>query len=202
MIYTLTYCVLCTLYSVQWCRDVGLLANTMDCPKYGTSCREVPFKKASEEKMWRCPRKGCQNRISLREGSYFFGSKLSLEVILRIIFLWVMRTPVKKAAKEMGISNKATIDWYNFNRDVCAQHFIDNPNKIGGPGIKVEIDESKFDRRKYNTGRWTEGHWVFGGTERITGSSFLVEVPKRDAATLIPIIRRRVHTPRVHDILR
>ena len=90
----------------------------------GTSCREVPFKKASEQKMWRCPRKGCQNRISLREGSYFFGSKLSLEVILRITFLWVMRTPVGKAAKEMGISNKTTIDWYNFNRDVCADYRI------------------------------------------------------------------------------
>ena len=50
--------------SVQWCRDVGLLANTMDCPKCGTSCREVPFKKASEQKMWRCPRKGCELRCT------------------------------------------------------------------------------------------------------------------------------------------
>ena len=32
--------------------------------------------------------------------------------------------------------------------------------------------------------------WVFGGTERITGESFLVEVTKRDAATLLTIIRR------------
>ena len=164
----------------------------MDCPKCGTTCREVPFKKASEQKKWRCPRKGCQNKISLREGIYFLGSKLILEVILRITFLWVMRTPVGKAAKEMGISNKTTIDWYNFNRDVCARHFIDNPNKKGGPGIEVEIDESKFGRHKYNRGRWTEGHWVFGENKRITGSSFLVEVPKRDAATLIPIIEEYI----------
>jgi hypothetical protein len=153
----------------------------------------VPFKKASEQKMWRCPRKGCQNKISLREGIYFLGSKLILEVILRITFLWVMRTPVGKAAKEMGISNKTTIDWYNFNRDVCARHFIDNPNKKGGPGIEVEIDESKFGRHKYNRGRWTEGHWVFGENKRITGSSFLVEVPKRDTATLIPIIEEYIY---------
>ena len=35
-------------------------------------------------------------------------------------------------------------------------------------------------------------HWVFGGTERITGNSFLVEVEKRDAATLLPIIQRHI----------
>ena len=29
---------------------------------------------------------------------------------------------------------------------------------------------------------------MFGGTERVTGDSFLVEVDKRDAATLLPII--------------
>ena len=68
-------------------------------------------------------------------------------------------------------------------RDVCAQHFISNPVRIGGPGIEVEIDESKFGRRKYNRGRWQEGHWVFGGIERITGSSFLVEV-RRAYSTL------------------
>ena len=44
------------------------------------------------------------------------------------------------------------VDWYNFIRDVCAQYFVDNPCKIGGPGIDVEIDESKFGKRKYNRG--------------------------------------------------
>ena len=56
----------------------------------------------------------------------------------------------------------------------------------------MEIDESKFGRRKYNRGRYVDGHWVFGGTERITGESFLVEVTKRDAATLLPIIRQHI----------
>ena len=56
------------------------------------------------------------------------------------------------------------------------------------PGKEVEIDESKFRRRKYNRGRVVDGHWVFGGMERGSGDSFMVEVPRRDAATLLPII--------------
>ena len=60
---------------------------------------------------------------------------------------------------------------------------------IGGPGVEVEIDESKFGRRKYNRG---QGHWVFGGIERVSGKAFLVEVAQRDAATLIPLIQQYI----------
>ena len=62
---------------------------------------------------------------------------------------------------------------FNFIREVCAEYFKQNPVVIDGPGIEVEIDESKFGRRKYNRGRWQEGHWVFGGIERTTGKSYL-----------------------------
>ena len=34
---------------------------------------------------------------------------------------------------------------------------------------------------------------MFGGIERITEASFLVEVDKRDAATPVPIIRKYIH---------
>ena len=64
---------------------------------------------------------------------------------------------------------------------------------IGGPGVEVEIDENKFGKRKYNRGRQVEGHWVFGGVERVTGECFMVEVARRDAATLIPIIQQYIH---------
>ena len=58
--------------------------------------------------------------------------------------------------------------------------------------MEVEIDESKFGKRKFNRGRVVDGHWVFGGMERTTGECFLVEVEHRDAATLLPIIQQYV----------
>ena len=62
--------------------------------------------------------------------------------------------------------------------------------KIGGPGLTVEIDESKFGKRKYNRGRIVDGQWVFGGICRETRDIFLVplENNNRDKATLEPLL--------------
>jgi hypothetical protein len=43
----------------------------------------------------------------------------------------------------------------------------------------VEIDESKFGRRKYYKGYWVEDQWVFGMFERGTGRVVMIPVEKR-----------------------
>ncbi len=50
---------------------------------------------------------------------------------------------------------------------------------LGGVGKTVEIDESKFGKRKYHRGHHVEGPWVFGGYERGTGLVFMIAVPAR-----------------------
>ena len=96
--------------------------------------------------------------------------------------------------RELGlgeVTHHTTIDWAQFCRDICEQYLIDHPAVNGRPKI-VEIDESKFFQAKYNRGRgiWEHGHWVFGGIERGSGKCFLVEVPDRTAAILLPIIQQ------------
>jgi transposase-like protein len=63
---------------------------------------------------------------------------------------------------------------------------------IAGPGHTVEIDESKFGKRKHNRGRAVDGVWVFGGIDTTTRETFFVPVPDRSAATLIPIIEDNI----------
>ena len=94
--------------------------------------------------------------------------------------------------------------WRNFMRDICAEYFMQNPMMIGGPGVVVQIDESMFVRRKHNVGRPVGVQWVFGGIDCNTKEGFLVSVPRRDAATLIPILTRYVRrgTTVVSDLWR
>jgi len=68
------------------------------------------------------------------------------------------------------------------------EYVLGSSPKIGGPNKTVEIDESKFGRRKYNRGHKVKGQWVFGGVERESGKTFLVPVPDRTADTLMAVI--------------
>ena len=62
----------------------------------------------------------------------------------------------------------------------------------GGKGAEVEIDESKFGKRKYHKGHPVEGQWVFGGIQRKTGDCFLVAVENRTRKTLLAIIKKYI----------
>ncbi|KAG0421309.1 hypothetical protein DMUE_6300, partial [Dictyocoela muelleri] len=65
--------------------------------------------------------------------------------------------------------------------------------KIGGENVIVEIDESKFGKRKYNRGHRVEGTWVVGGVERSSERRiFLKCVKTRNEKTLTKLLLRKV----------
>ena len=166
-----------------------LLASSMDCSKCSSQCRLVTTKGTL---YWRCPRKSCQAVTSVREKSFFSTSRLSLQTIVKLMYLWTRQTRVTSAAKEAKVSERVAVDWHNFFRDVCGQYFIGHPISIGGPGQVVEVDESKFGKRKYHRGRHVDGHWVFGGIEQGSRDAFMMVVPDQSKNTLMPIITQYI----------
>ncbi|KCZ81950.1 hypothetical protein H312_00593 [Anncaliia algerae PRA339] len=65
--------------------------------------------------------------------------------------------------------------------------------EIGGPGHIVEIDESKFSKRKYQVGRIVNSPWVVGGVDVSTKEFFFVEVINRNSDTLKGIILDKIY---------
>ena len=59
-------------------------------------------------------------------------------------------------------SEHTLVDWKNFAREVCLEILQQDNCKIGGVGKVMEIDESKFGKRKYHRGKRVDGIWVFG----------------------------------------
>jgi hypothetical protein len=53
---------------------------------------------------------------------------------------------------QVEIAKQTAVNWASFCREVIYDALILNKQKLGGPGVEVEIDESKFGRRKYYKG--------------------------------------------------
>uniref|UniRef100_A0A914CUD6 ISXO2-like transposase domain-containing protein n=1 Tax=Acrobeloides nanus TaxID=290746 RepID=A0A914CUD6_9BILA len=110
----------------------------------------------------------------------------------------------RKCRKEMiepeddNSSADTTISaWYKYCREMMVDSFMlreQGRGLIGGPGVIVQIDESKFGKRKYSRGRAIEGHWVLGMIADRSKDFRLAICPEnlRDANTLIPIIKDNV----------
>lgn len=95
---------------------------------------------------WRCTDDSCKKSCSIRTGSFFAKSKLSLEQWLVIIHWWVRQYPVSTAAEEAKTSEVTAIQCYQYLRDICSWRLttVDSPLLLGGAGVVVQIDESLF----------------------------------------------------------
>ena len=140
-------------------------------------------------------RRNCGFYKSGRKDTFVGGSHLTVEQILTFCAYWCLLPNPRHNTllEEIKTSHSTVVDWSSFCREVCLDWVFENRRQIGGPGTIVEIDESKFGRRKYNRGRLVEGQWIFGGVQRgNSGNFFVVPVENRDADTLIQIIREWV----------
>ena len=187
---------------IRWCRQYGLLAMQMVCPTCRRhNCREQALDRAVDGVTWHCPVKACKKRFLsgavafLRNRICSYGNYLASPISV-VPECW-LESQVK--ARGMSVedaqqhelqigSEHSIVDWNQYCRDKAVSHFVKNPVQIGGPGHIVEIDESLFSRRKYNRGRIVPEQWIFGGYDPATKEGFLLSVPRRNAATLMPLI--------------
>lgn len=158
--------------------------------------KEIDCKDRAEGKKWQCQTqaKGKRHRIecTIRVDSWFEHSNLSLAEMMEITYWWTRDVAQTQMRHEMELSGNTSVDWYNYCREICELTLLDSKEKVGGVGKTVQIDESKFGKRKYHRGHHVEGQWVFGGIEDGSRKCFLVAVEKRDEATLLPIIKQHV----------
>lgn len=190
----------------------SILKTSLDCPgplvngKRLHGCgRPMQLKKTNDSKdgyVWRCRKihKIIKDnntytvkdvKLTIRHHSWLVDTKLELEIVLELIYLWSQGFSPSEIKHELKVSNKTVTEWTNFFRESCIYSVMENSAAIGGNGIEVEIDESKFGKRKYHRGHRVEGQWVFGGREKYNKKQiFMIPVHNRKESTLIPIIKK------------
>ena len=168
-----------------------LIKNSLWCNRCNQWSKLTVESRRTDGFIWRCSQ--CRATCTVRTGSFTEKSLMSLKQCMILCYCWARDYMQIHAADEARVSTNTACAWYEHCRDACEEWLEAHPVRIGGPGVEVEIDESLFFKRKANRGFFRNGHgWVFGGIERGTGRCFLVEVARRDRATLLPLIQQYI----------
>lgn len=168
----------------------NLLQTSCPCISCSRECSIVVDSSITDGIIWRCP--SCKKKKSIRYNSWFTGSRLPLDRILRVVYFWVHKYDQQQAGFEAGVCAETMVDFYMYCRQVCYETLESDQDMLGGPGCIIEIDEAKFGKRKFNRGARVEGVWVFGMIERGSKRCALVPVPDRTAATLTRMLLKFV----------
>lgn len=107
--------------------------------------------------------------------------------------MWICEVSVKSILLLTGHGSDTINRIFKLFRKAIALQVEQSEIKIGGPNVIVQLDESKFGKRKYHRGHRVEGVWVFGGVEiSEERKMFAVVVDKRDSVTLNELILKHV----------
>jgi transposase-like protein len=141
----------------------------------------------------RCTRRACRKAVSCLRNSFFANSHLSIADALLLGYVWLTGASYSVALAQTGHSPNTIVDYYSFFRELVADSLDSEDWTIGGDGVVVEVDESKFGKRKYNRGKRIEGAWVIGGIERTEAKRFFAVVVKsRDSETIIDVLSKHI----------
>lgn len=152
----------------------------------------APLSKISDFK-FKCRKSDCRKIYSSLTDTIFSRLRLKFSDFFRIAYFWIAKVNFSSIVLITGHSSHTIKRVLNLINDVMIKNLNKTEIKIGGPGIQVQLDESKFGKRKYNRGRRIEGVWVFGGVEKTPQRKFFaVCVDRRDSETLNELILRYV----------
>ena len=76
--------------------------------------------------------------------SWLVDAKIPLTSVIELMYLWSQGFIINEIIHELKLSRKTVIEWSILFRESCFSVMIEHSQPIGGNGIEVEIDESKF----------------------------------------------------------
>ena len=172
--------------SIQFLRENG----AFDIPLVCTTCQGNI---SIHGHAWKCKVLGCRKQESFLKNSFFGKSRLPVNQVLEIGYYWLSKCNYESILKITGHSSGTISNYMRFFRELVVASMDTNDTMVGGDGVKVFVDESKFGRRKYHRGHRVDGIWVIGGVDDSTERSMFAEViEQRDQTSIVAALSRHV----------
>lgn len=190
---------------IEWLISRGLIPQSKNCDACGKQMSLI-FVDKSGFGTFRCKSitrhpNGKVKKVSRVTGTLFQSSIIPPNRLMTLIFSFAHNLPFETCLEmisQYDVTSRTTVsNWLQRMREVISERVLEEQiaeGKLGGVNATVEIDETKFGRRKNHVGRIRDGMWILGIIER--GSKrFRLEIcpnNKRDADTLLPLIEKHV----------
>ena len=156
---------------IEFLFEKGIIFKEMKCATCRMTMNII-------RKHWCCNKKNCRCSRSIFYQSVFADMRIKSNEAILIAYLWLAGDTHTTIMNKTKHSEHTITSLLATFRDLIKFDHHYQYEKIGGEGIIVEIDESKFGKRKYHRGHCVEGVWVFGGVERTEQHRmFAVPVP-------------------------
>lgn len=179
-----------------WCIEHGLLRAGPYCTTHDQqSTINKRTRNGRDSLYWCCSI--CKDQVSVRIGSIFEEMRLPLGKALMLALCFAQDLELVQAQRALSWSPEeaplaiTTIVRFYARLRSFIETFMDSREKIGGPGIIVQVDEALLGRRKYNRGRLVPGAWCLGMIAEDGSAKFEI-VENRTADTLLEVITRNV----------
>jgi hypothetical protein len=95
---------------------------------------------------------------SISKGTVFCNTRLAPQAVLLIGCLWLTKCSHTSIQWITGCSSATVTHFTQLVRQLVADEVEENEGQIGGEDVVVEVDESKFGKRKYHRGTMWRGH--------------------------------------------
>jgi hypothetical protein len=172
---------------ISWLMREGFLYDSMRCERCLTPMLFQHSPSFSiDHWCWRCPRERCRSRISVRDGSFFSGSHLTLRELILIVINFAAESSILGTARRLRISREVVGEFFKKIKEAYSRELVTDPITLDH-GFEYEVDEVYIKHVEVEPDTY-QNQWVASIYERSTGRIIYYRVDDRSSLSLIPPI--------------